>query len=117
MSELIQTPKGDRCVSNARDMAELVNEFISDEAGQWCSERFEQVEENRIYEELKFESDFKAIEGENEAYRDELFEIQSDVQVILDKMDKTKSQTLGKKAFGILYEQLTRIDERIQKIL
>lgn len=117
MADLVRTPDGDAVIHTKRDMLDLIGKYISEEARQMSEEWFDDFDLDADYAERSFESDLKATEEENELYRDELYEIRSDLEVIIDKMDKTESRTIGKKAFGILYTQLNNTLQRIVKIL
>jgi len=117
MADLVRTPDGDAVISTKMDMLDLIGKYISEEARQMSEEWFDDFDLDADYAERSFNSDFAAIESENEGYRDELFEVKSDLENIVYKMEQTKSMTIGKKAFGLLYKQLNDTLQRIVNIL
>lgn len=117
MADLVRTPDGDAIIGTKRDMLDLIEKYISVEARQMSEEWFDDFDSEAAYAEMSFNSDFAAIESENEGYRDELFEVKSDLENIVYKMEQTKSMTIGKKAFGLLYKQLNNTLQRIVNIL
>lgn len=117
MADLVRTPDGDAIIGTKRDMLDLIEKYISVEARQMSEEWFDDFDLDADYAERSFNSDFAAIENENEGYRDELFEVKSDLEVITYDMEKIKSQTLGKKGFAELYTKLNNTLQRIVNIL
>ena len=109
----VMTPNGVEYVSTPEDAVELIYQFVGYDLAQYCAERMEEVDEDKLIAEMKAESDCVAAEGEVEYYRDMLFEIKSVIeQMMVEEFEQKKR--INKEA---IYDKLYHIVEDIQKNL
>lgn len=95
-----------------KDAVDLIRDYISDELADYISARLVEFDETEYRNAQEFASDYHAIEGENEEYRNELFEIQSVLQQLSCDLESGKKIPKSK-----VIERLDALTEHIQKVL
>ena len=94
------------------DVVDHIREDMGDEVANCISEVVSEREEGSEYEAMKFNSDFTALEGEVEFYRDMLFEVKENVEQIMSYIDNKERINRDK-----IYLMLEKIDDKITKQL
>lgn len=108
----ITTPDGVEYVCNSRDFADIIRKYISDDAAKLYTEETNAADYEAILADKKFNSDFNALEGEVEGYRDMLFEAKELIEKLLVYMDDSKR--LNRQ---YVYTELNKVWENIQRNL
>ena len=94
------------------DVVDVVREEMGSEVADCISEVVSDREEGSEYEAMKFNSDFTAMEGEVELYRDMLFEVKSQIEQVMCYIDN--KQRINRDKIYIMLEQM---DDNITKQL
>lgn len=108
----ITTPDGIEYIYEAKDFADVIRKYISDDAATLYLKQAEFADSEEILAEKKFNSDFSAMEGEVEAYRDMLFEAKELIEKLLVYMDDAKR--LNRQ---YVYTELNKVWTEIQRNL
>lgn len=82
--------------TNVRELTDTARKYINDEYADFLKIYLESVLYDYRLEEKKFNSDFDAYEGENEALRDTLNEIESTLQLYESKVFDAKKRLMRK---------------------
>ena len=108
----IMTPDGPIYIWDTQtDFTELVRKYISDDAANYIDAVIADIDSENEYQRLCYESDFKAIEQENEYYRNELDELNSQLQQLSVKADEPG---MSKKK---IVAEIDKMWSHLQKIL
>ena len=102
--QMINTPDGITSIADDRDIIELVEKYISDEAADYLAEKLSAIDEEQMYAEQEFNSDFRAIEGENEYYHNILQDVSDGLKQIMDYLDNV--QRMNRDKVFIMAERL-----------
>ena len=86
--ETVMTPNGTRTIMNNRDAVDIVREFISDEMAEYIANKVVEFDEVEWRNAQEWASDYRAMEMENEEWRDELWELNSQLQQLSCKADE-----------------------------
>ena len=94
------------------DVIARIREDMGDEVANVIGEYIDDREGGEIYEEMKFNSDYNAMEGEVEGYHDALSEVQESIEQVMSYIENKQRINRDK-----VYIMLENIDDKIQKIL
>lgn len=86
--ETVMTPNGTRTIIDNEDAVEIVREFISDEMADYIENKVVEFDEVEWRNAQEWASDYRVMEQENEYYRDELWEINSQLQQLSVQADE-----------------------------
>lgn len=109
--ETVMTPNGIRTIMDNKDAVDIVREFISDEMADYIENKVVEFDEVEWRNAQEWASDYRVMEQENEYYRDELWEINSQLQqlsVQADEPEFSKKKVVAK---------IDEIWQHLQKIL
>lgn len=95
-----------------KDVVDHIRVDMGDEVANYISEVVSEREEGSEYEAMKFNSDFSALEGEVEFYRDMLFEAKENVEQVMSYIENKERINRDK-----IYLMLEKIDDKITKQL
>ena len=84
----VTTPIGNIVIFDNRDIVETIRNFVSDDMADYVERKLVEFDEVEWRNAQKWASDYRAMEMENEEYRDALFEVSSLLQEISVKADK-----------------------------
>lgn len=94
--EQLMTPDGTICICDSqKDISELCRKYISDDVANYVYDLIGDMDSENEYQRMLADSDYRAMEQENESWRNELDEVNSQLQQIsydMDKMTKAKVQ-------------------------
>lgn len=105
----IQTPIGLEGIINDRDAVDLIRKYISDDLAEYISNKIVEFDEVEWRNAQEWASDYRAMEMENEDYRDELWNLNSWLQQLSnDAPDISKKK---------MVEEIDYMWQHLQKIL
>ena len=84
----ISTPDGVEYVSESRDAVDIIRKYISDDLADYVENKIVEFDEVEWRSAQEWASDYYDMEAENEFYRDELWEINSQLQELSVKADE-----------------------------
>ena len=85
----VMTPDGVFYIRDTqKDFSDLCRKYISDEAADYIDAVIADIDSENEYQRNVFQSDFKALEQEVEEYRNELDELNSQLQQLSVKADE-----------------------------
>ena len=110
--DTVMTPDGIVTIwDSERDISELCRKYISDDVATYIGSLIRDCDTETEMARLQFQSDYRAIEMENEMYRNELDEINSQLQQLSCKADEpgfSKKKVIA---------EIDKIWQHLQKIL
>ena len=87
--EQLMTPDGTICIwDSQKDISELCRKYISEDVARYVYDLIGDIELEQEQYNRQYESDYRAMEQENEYYRDELWEINSQLQQLSVQADE-----------------------------
>jgi len=110
--EMITTPNGIEYITDNQDAVELVRKYISDDMADYVENKIVEFDEVEWRNAQEWASDYRAMEMENEEWRNELDEINSKLQQITYQADKQPGMSKRK-----ILNELDLIIDHIQKLL
>lgn len=109
----LMTPDGVVCIFDSqKDISELCRKYISDDVARYVFDLIGDIDSENEYQRMLADSDYRAMEQENESWRYELDEINSQLQQISYEADQKPG--LSKRA---ILEKIDEIWSHIQSIL
>ena len=84
----ITTPDGVQYVREDRDAVEMIRTYISDDLAEYVADRIVEFDEVEWRNAQEWASDYQAMEMENEEYRDELWELKSQLEQLSVKAEE-----------------------------
>lgn len=85
----LMTPDGTICIwDSQKDISELCRKYISDDVANYVYDLIGDIESENEYQRMLADSDYRAMEMENEGYRDALYDVSSQLQEISVKADE-----------------------------
>ena len=110
--EIIMTPNGVETIFSDRDAVDIIRNYVSDDMADYVERKIVEFDEESYLAEQRWQSDYDAMEQENDEYRDALFEVKSQLeQIVYDaeftRPGLTKIKILNK-LDGII-DQLTKM--------
>jgi hypothetical protein len=84
----VDTPNGRQTLFNDKDSIDLIRTYISDEFADYISDKIVEFDEVEWRNAQEWASDYQAMEMENEEWRDELYEINSQLQQLSVKAEE-----------------------------
>ena len=86
--ESVQTPDGYALIMDNQDAVDIVRKYISDDMADYVENKIVEFDEAEWRNAQEWTSDYRAMEMENEEYRDALFEASSLLQEISVKAEE-----------------------------
>ena len=107
------TPHGLAYINSPSDAGAVCRNFVSEDFARYIENNLTFIDREKLLAKEKAQTDAEAMEGEIEAYRNMLFEVQSVVeQLMVNEWEKKKKVSTKN-----IYEKLEWIDNYIQKNL
>lgn len=111
--DTVMTPDGIVTIwDSERDISELCRKYISDDVATYIGSLIRDCDTETEMARLQFQSDYRAMEMENEACRNELWEIKSQLEQLTYEADKQPGLSKRK-----VLNKLDDIIDHLQKIL
>ena len=110
--EMITTPNGVEYVNNDQDAVEIIRNYISDDMADYVGNKIVEFDAVEWRNAQEWASDYRAMEMENDEYRNELYEIKSQLEQITYKADTQPGMSKRK-----VLNELDSIIDRLTKIL
>lgn len=107
----IQTPNGLEGIMNDRDAVDIIRKYISDDLADYVADRIVEFDEVEWRNAQEWASDYQSMEQENEYWRDELWELNSQLQQLSCKADEPG---FSKKK---VIEEIDKMWQRLNEIL
>ena len=107
----VETPDGPVIIFDHRDAIDLAEQYIGHEYANYIARKIVEFDEAEWRNAQEWASDYRAMEVENEAYRDELWEIQGQLEQL--SYNAVKNGLSKKK----IIEEVDRIWEHLDSIL
>lgn len=107
----VDTPDGQVIIFDHRDAIDLAEQYIGHEYANYIANKIVEFDEAEWRNAQEWASDYHAMEAENEEYRDELYEVKSQLEQLSYNAD---INGLSKRK---IIEEVDKIWDRIQKIL
>ena len=85
----LMTPDGTICIwDSQKDISELCRKYISEDVARYVYDLIGDIESENEYQRMLADSDYSAMEMENEEYRDALYDVSSQLQEISEKAEE-----------------------------
>ena len=107
----VSTPDGRQTIFNHKDAIDIARTYISDDYAEYIGDKIVEFDEVEWRNAQEWASDYMVMEQENEYYRDELWEINSQLQQLSVQADEpgfSKKKVVAK---------IDEIWQHLQKIL